>query len=155
MNSTETKTELPWIIEGNHLIDNSGRNTIAVFAKGWSDDEANMKYVKDACNNYANLRTRLEAIEKELASIKIRNLANAIKQICDECGHTTTEDGCAFCIKKSNGELVELVQRAMLNTRNDAILLGRLGLGDPEHVKETQWWKDAEKATAEALKGEG
>lgn len=58
-------------------------------------------------------------------------------------------------VEKANVELVELVQRAMLNTRNDAILLGRLGLGDSEHIKETQWWKDAEKATAEALKGEG
>lgn len=53
------------------------------------------------------LRTRLAAVEKKLEVIKFRNLTNAIKQICDKCGHTTTEDGCAFCIKAAISGLFE------------------------------------------------
>lgn len=92
------------------------------------------------------LRKRLEAVEKELASIKIRNLANAIKQICDECGHTTTEDGCAFCIKKANGELVKQLEliRQSVSIGSD----GRLELEDEEKFAKAY-------ATAEALKGWG
>jgi hypothetical protein len=75
-----------------------------------------------------SLRARLDAAEKELENIKLRNLANAIKQICDECGHTNTEDGCAFCIKKANAELVKDGVHVFLDDRVTPILMSAIRL---------------------------
>jgi hypothetical protein len=42
----------------------------------------------------------------DLEGIKARHVINHIKAICGKCGHTQTEDGCAFCIKEALKQLM-------------------------------------------------
>lgn len=41
-------TPLPWKLDGNHIMD--GRNSIAMTARGWADDEINAAYLCHAAN---------------------------------------------------------------------------------------------------------
>lgn len=51
--NTEAPIKLPLHLDGNQMMDDGG-NTIAVFAEGWSDDEAIMEYALTAFNGYAD-----------------------------------------------------------------------------------------------------
>lgn len=78
MNSTETKTELPWKFmrippasredHGWRMVAKIGAYFMLAAPKkaalaSW-DHEKNGAYMEEACNNYDTLRTRLEAVEK-------------------------------------------------------------------------------------------
>jgi hypothetical protein len=82
---------------------------ILTVAAAHDKNECNKDIYRQAATLIDSLRTRLDAAEKELEKRKLRSLANAINQICDECGHTKTEDGCAFCIKKATAELAKVL----------------------------------------------
>ncbi len=40
----------------------------------------------------------LLAYAKQLQAANARHVLNHIENICEVCGHTKTEDGCAYCI---------------------------------------------------------
>lgn len=45
------------------------------------------------------LELKLQEKQAELDRIRAKNLVSAIERICQDCGHTTTEDGCPHCMK--------------------------------------------------------
>lgn len=46
----------------------------------------------------------LLAYAKQLESANARHVLNHIENICEKCGHTKTEDGCAYCILHPEGQ---------------------------------------------------
>lgn len=54
----------------------------------------------------AHIISAIVALKNQIEAIKARNVINAIKQICPDCGHTLDEnDECANCWKTSHEEL--------------------------------------------------
>jgi hypothetical protein len=53
------------------------------------------------------LKQERDTLKAQVEASKIRNIVTHIKNICDKCGHTSTEDGCAFCLKNQNESLVK------------------------------------------------
>lgn len=51
----------------------------------------------------------LLAYAKQLEAANSRHVLNHIENICDKCGHTKTEDGCAFCIMEQRRRLPKMV----------------------------------------------
>jgi hypothetical protein len=78
----------------------------------------------------AEVRKENEELQRRIDAIRIRNVFNAIKQICPTCGHTITEDGCAFCLRAqiaTNKAAREFVSEF---GGDIAQLLERVGLGN-------------------------
>lgn len=59
-------TPLPWKLDGNHVTD-SGPNSIAVTAEGWSDDQPNAQYMVHAANVLPQLIEAVKEYTKERA----------------------------------------------------------------------------------------
>jgi len=52
-----------------------------------------------------------DQLKARLDAIKSRNVLNAIVTYCEKCGHSITEDGCAFCFTRERDQLkAELAQ---------------------------------------------
>lgn len=51
----------------------------------------------------------LLAYAKQLKAANARHAINHIENICETCGHTKTEDGCAFCISNQFSNLPTIV----------------------------------------------
>lgn len=55
------------------------------------------------------LKGEVVALRAELAKLKAKNLVNAVARICPDCGHSTSEDGCAFCLKTAIAPLFKML----------------------------------------------
>lgn len=54
---------------------------------------------------------KLKETEAHVLRLRHRNLTNVLSSICRTCGHTTTEDGCAFCIRETISPLMDILNR--------------------------------------------
>lgn len=50
-----------------------------------------------------------DTLRAELGKLKAKNLINAVARICPNCGHSTSEDGCTYCLKNSIAPLFEIL----------------------------------------------
>lgn len=63
----------------------------------WIEHQVSMNDIVDTLLTAAK---RSIELEKHLYQMKCRSLINAVNRICEKCGHTKCEDGCAFCMSK-------------------------------------------------------
>lgn len=77
----------------------------------WREDSSLENWFPLTAKELAELKETNRALQSRLDTIQARNLIRAIEGICRTCGHTNTEDGCAFCIKaKAIAAILPVIQ---------------------------------------------
>lgn len=56
-----------------------------------------------------SLRAENARLREALEKMKVKNLVNAVARICPDCGHSASEDGCAFCLKTAMAPLFKML----------------------------------------------
>jgi hypothetical protein len=75
--------------------------------RSWREDSSLEKWFQFTAKELAELKEK----NAKLEAIRARFVIGHIKSICATCGHTNTEDGCAFCLKaKANRAILPVVQ---------------------------------------------